>query len=116
MIHRVRTRAEFDLIGRRGRRVRNDLLWCSHLHDPTIRPARVAFAIGRAHGSAVERNRLRRRLRAALREQASLGTLAPGLYLMGIERSMSERALRVPGPELTERVVDLMSRLAGRDR
>lgn len=29
-------------------------------------PPRVAYAIGRAHGSAVSRNRLRRRLRAAV--------------------------------------------------
>ena len=116
MIHRVRTSAEFDLIGRRGRRVRNDLLWCSHLHDPTIRPARVAFAIGRAHGSAVDRNRLRRRLRAVLREREASGMLEPGWYLMGIERSMSERVLLIPGPELTDQMADLLSRLPGRDR
>lgn len=116
MIHRVRTRAEFDLIGRRGRRVRNELLWCSHLHDPSIRPARVAFAIGRAHGSAVDRNRLRRRLRAVLREHVAIGTLESGWYLMGIERSMSERVLRISGSELTEWVADLLTRLAGPGR
>ena len=116
MIHRVRTRAEFDLIGRRGRRVRNDLLWCSHLHDPSIRPARVAFAIGRAHGSAVDRNRLRRRLRAVLRQQAAIGSLESGWYLMGIERSMSEHVLRITGSELTERVADLLTRSAGHAR
>lgn len=39
---------------------------------------RVAFAIGRRVGSAVARNRLRRRLRAALAELE----LAPGSYLV----------------------------------
>jgi ribonuclease P protein component len=110
LIHRVRTRAEFDLIGRRARRVRDDLLWCSHLHDPTIQPPRVAFAIGRAHGPAVVRNRIRRRLRATFRELAAAGRLPPGSYLMGIERSMSERLLRVSGSELTDRVSALVSR------
>lgn len=96
--------------------MRNDLLWCSHLHDPSIQPARVAFAIGRAHGSAVDRNRLRRRLRAALREQASIGALAPGWYLLGIERSMSEQVLRSSPVELADRVTDLMTRSVGRNR
>ena len=39
----------------------------------------VAFAIGRAVGSAVSRNRLRRRLRAVLANS----DVPPGLYLVG---------------------------------
>ena len=42
--------------------------------------------------------------------------LEPGWYLMGIERSMSERVLLIPGPELTDQMADLLSRLPGRDR
>ena len=42
-------------------------------------PPRVAFAIGRRVGTAVVRNRLRRRLRAVLAEQVDL---APGVYLV----------------------------------
>ena len=34
-------------------------------------PPRVAYAVGRAVGPAVRRNRLRRRLRAAVREHAA---------------------------------------------
>jgi ribonuclease P protein component len=45
-------------------------------------PPRVAFAIGRPVGTAVTRNRLRRRLRALCREHAS--EFAPGhAYLIG---------------------------------
>jgi ribonuclease P protein component len=40
----------------------------------------VAYAVGRAVGGAVVRNRLRRRLRAAVFE---LGPLRPGAYLVG---------------------------------
>ena len=44
-------------------------------------PPRVAYAIGRSVGGAVERNRLRRRLRAIMSE---LGVqVAPGAYLVG---------------------------------
>lgn len=44
---------------------------------------RVAYAVGRRVGNAVVRNRLRRRLRAAVREiDAERGGLAPGAYLI----------------------------------
>lgn len=43
----------------------------------------MAFAIGRAYGPAVERNRLRRRLRAILRELDRDQELPPGLLLIG---------------------------------
>ncbi len=41
----------------------------------------MAYAIGRKVGGAVERNRLRRRLRAIVATEAS--NLAPGSYLVG---------------------------------
>lgn len=44
-------------------------------------PARVAYAVSRAVGSAVERNRVRRRLRALVAEAAA--QLRPGAYLVG---------------------------------
>jgi ribonuclease P protein component len=42
----------------------------------------LAFAIGRAVGTAVVRNRLRRRLRALFGELSP--TLRPGTYLVGV--------------------------------
>lgn len=42
---------------------------------------RVAYAIGKRFGGAVQRNRLRRRLRVLVVELAPL--LAPGAYLIG---------------------------------
>ena len=79
MIARIRDRDAFLRLRREGVRVRNGALWCSTVADPTIRPPQVAFAFGRAVGSAVTRNRLRRRLRALLATR----DLAPGLYLFG---------------------------------
>ena len=45
-------------------------------------PPRVAYAIGRKVGGAVERNRLRRRLRAIVWQLAP--SLRPGAYLIGV--------------------------------
>ncbi len=44
-------------------------------------PLQVAYTIGKRVGSAVERNRLRRRLRMLFREAAP--QLPPGAYLIG---------------------------------
>jgi ribonuclease P protein component len=79
LIDRIRERDDFERLRREGTRVRIDPLWCSFVPDPALEPPRVAFAIGRATGSAVQRNRLRRRLRELLRRRS----LAAGLYLIG---------------------------------
>jgi ribonuclease P protein component len=79
LIDRVRERDAFVRIRRDGARVRADPLWCSYVLDPDLVPPQVAFAIGRAVGTAVRRNRLRRRLRALL----ATSDVPPGLYLIG---------------------------------
>lgn len=43
----------------------------------------MAFALGRALGPAVVRNRLRRRLRAICRAMTTAGELPPGMLLIG---------------------------------
>ena len=91
LIHRIRTRQQFDELSRSGRRVRSDLLWCTYLPDPDQMPPTVAFAIGRVHGPAVIRNRIRRRLRAICRDMATNGELPSGHWLWGITRSTSEQ-------------------------
>ena len=64
------------------------MLWCSYLHDPSISPPQVAFAIGRAIGPAVVRNRCRRRLRVLL----GAAGLPPGWYLVGGKPDIAERS------------------------
>lgn len=86
MIDRIRHRDAFARLRRTGVRVRIDPLWCSFVSDPEIVPPQVAFAVGRAVGSAVVRNRLRRRLRAVL----GSCDLPPGLWLIGAQPSASE--------------------------
>lgn len=61
------------------------------LNEHSNQPPRVAFNIARSVGSAVDRNRLRRRLRAILQEEA--GRLSPGhCYLFSATRPAATRS------------------------
>ena len=65
-MERLRRRADF-LEANSGTKVRGSafVLQARHRHDD--RPARVGFTVSRKVGNAVERNRVRRRLREAVR-------------------------------------------------
>lgn len=104
LIDRVRERDTFIRLRREGTRVRIDPLWCSSVPDPNVSPPRVAFAIGRAVGPAVTRNRLRRRLRALLANS----DVPPGIYLFGA----SERACELTFDELSQQLTQLMTAVA----
>jgi ribonuclease P protein component len=80
LIWRVRHRRSFQAF-RGARRGRSGPLSITWVPDDLDVPPRVAFAIGRQVGPAVVRNRLRRRLRAILRDVAT--DLSPGTYLVG---------------------------------
>src|SRR5205085_5175455 len=103
LIWRVRDRATFEALAR-ARRQRSgpvSLRFC--LTDGRGDPPRVAYAIGRHFGTAVERNRARRRLRAAVAlEQALL--LDGGAYLVAAERSV----MTLPFPTLCDHVATVL--------
>lgn len=82
LIWRVRDRATFAAL-RRARPWRYGPVTVRAVAvDHPADPPRVAYAVGRGAGGAVQRNRLRRRLRAAVREER--GALSAGLaYLVG---------------------------------
>ena len=69
-------------------------------------PSRVAYAIPRAVGGAVERNRLRRRLRATVRELEP--ELRPGAYLVGAGPAV----MRSTAAELRESLAAVLQRAA----
>jgi ribonuclease P protein component len=102
LIGRLGERREFERLTRDGRRARSTTLWCRYLDDPTVVPPRVAFAIGRPVGSAVVRNRLRRRLRELLRAATSgdAPLLAGGLVLVGARPEATERSFAQLGDEV----------------
>ena len=69
---------------------------------PPVVPPRVAFAIGRDVGSAVVRNRLRRRLRALAGDRVAGTPLLPhGHLLIGARPGAGERSFDELGVELT---------------
>jgi len=57
-------------------------LWCSLLLDNSLENAHIGYAIGRRVGGAVERNRIKRQLRALFGSRS--GQLRPGWYLIGV--------------------------------
>ena len=67
-------------------------------------PVRVAYAVGRRFGGAVERNRCRRQLRAVAGEIT--GDLPAGDYLIGVRPGEPPMTFR----ELRDRVLDAMLR------
>lgn len=91
LIGRVSDRATFDALRREGRRARRGPVTVVHLSGSG--DVRVAYAIGRKVGPAVVRNRLRRRLRSAVRElDRSDGGLAPGAYLVALRPQAAHRS------------------------
>jgi ribonuclease P protein component len=112
---RLGRRAHFDHLGAHGTTVR-----AGRLRIVAARPLEeveppgpaVAFAIGRPHGSAVARNRLRRRLRAVVAATESDGLLPPRWFLVSVAPSG-----RQPGYEELDRWFRAGLRdLAQRDR
>jgi ribonuclease P protein component len=108
---RLRSRAEFDRLFRRGARVVEEpafvLLW---RREPG--PRAVGFAAGRRLGGSVARNRARRRLREAYRRQrGELPRL--GIRLCFIARS---GALTTPFAQLVTAVAEALGQIEQRRR
>lgn len=90
LIGRISDRATFDALRREGRRARRDPVTVVFLAEgaldvtwPAGGGTRVAYSVGRRLGTAVARNRVRRRLRAAMHEiDRARGGLSPGAYLV----------------------------------
>ncbi len=94
-IPRLRTAADFNRVTSSGRRSRRDGLVVFAASAPGTR---VGFAIPRSAGTAVERNRARRRLRVLAAKH-----LGPGFDV----------AVRAESPAVTASFQELESSLAG---
>jgi ribonuclease P protein component len=79
----LRRRADFEAIGRHGRARSTPLLVLRWLRTDRSE-TRIGLSTPRTLGGAVQRNRVRRRLRSALRER--IGGIGPGWDLLVIVR------------------------------
>jgi ribonuclease P protein component len=113
LIWSIRDRTTFVRLRTEGIRVRQGPLGISYLPPATAidvqSPPRVAFAIGRKVGHAVERNRLRRRLRAVL-AAIEADALPAGAYLFTAQAD----AAALSHQELREHVERALTRIAQR--
>ena len=103
MVWRVSDRATFQALRRRARRARCGPVSVAFIKADAPPVARVGYAVGRRVGHAVVRNRLRRRLRAAVRDFG--GELRPGAYLV----SVSPEACGLSYEELKTKVARAMA-------
>ena len=105
MIGRLQRRSDFTRLTEEGTYVRFGGLWCRMITDSRLDAAHVGYAIGRSFGGAVQRNRMKRRLRVLL--QARSSRLRPGLYLVGAQPATST----APTNELAHAVDGLLAQV-----
>jgi len=108
LIWRVRDRASFRQLARGQRRRLGSFEMRTAVVGQASEPPRVAYAVGRAVGSAVTRNRVRRRLRAAVHESRPLLEGGRGYLLRALPGAASETSA-----ELNHTVRALLARVTG---
>jgi ribonuclease P protein component len=109
LIWRIRGKRAFDELARRGRSSRGKVLWCRFLNDPDASPLRVGFSVGRSYGRATERNRLRRRLRVLVDQEAAACGLTAGWLLVGARPSAQEHTFDGLRSELRTQLQSLVA-------
>ena len=70
------------------------MTWLAPVAGHEDAPPRVALAVSRAHGGAVVRNRIRRRLRGALVELQRAGDVPAGAYLVAARREAADQGFQ----------------------
>lgn len=88
----IGTRREFRALSRSRRRGRSGALWVVRAEHPDgVDEPAVAYAIGRSVGSAVVRNRVRRRLRELMSTRVGAQS---GLFLVGAAPEAADLGFR----------------------
>jgi ribonuclease P protein component len=102
-VGRLRGRRAFSDLAQRGRTVRSGPLRVRYLAAPE--GPFVGYAVGKRTGPAVVRNRIRRRLRAAV---ASAPAMSSGFYLISTDASAST----APFDQLVAAVDNVITRVS----
>ena len=116
LIGRVQDRRTFIEMRRSGLRLRSPSVSLSYVGalDQGAQPPRLALAVSKKVGNAVERNLLRRRIRSAFRELAGDPTvdLPPGAYLLSAHPTALTSTFEGLTMELRQLVVRLEALVA----
>ena len=106
--YRIRTNADFQRLRAEGRTLHHPLLVISTLPNG-LEHSRFGFAVGRRIGKAAARNRIKRRMREAIRARIQAGELAVGWDVVFIAR----RPIRDATFRQVDEAVGLLLRRAG---
>jgi ribonuclease P protein component len=105
---RLRANADFERLRREGRTLLHPLLVLSILPNG-LEYSRFGFAVGRRLGKAVERNRIKRRMREVIRVRMQKGEIAAGWDVVFIAR----HPMREVSFHQVDEAIDLLLRRAG---
>jgi len=105
---RLRANADFERLRREGRTLLHPLLVLSILPNG-LEHSRFGFAVGRRLGKAVERNRIKRRMREVIRVRMQKGEIAAGWDVVFIAR----HPMREVSFHQVDEAIDLLLRRAG---
>ena len=105
-VARLRGRRAFAQLATHGRTVRSGPLRVRFVAGPAV--PTVGYAIGKKYGRAVDRNRIRRRLRAAVMHSTT--PLTSGFYVI----SADPAAASVPFKDLVASVEGAAAKVTGR--
>jgi len=108
LIGPIQRRSAFTKLSKEGTYVRSGSFWCIMLLDPSLTMAHVGYAIGRPYGGAVERNRLRRRLRVLMASHCD--ALLPGSYLVGATPGANQQDFVQLGASVSRLISAILAR------
>jgi ribonuclease P protein component len=109
--HRLSRSRDFDAVYRHGRSVSTRFLVLYWFPRDDAGEPRLGIAVPKGPGTAVERNRVKRRLREAWRER--LGHVPPGRdYVLIARPALSEALVSRDAAWLRERVDEVLGKAA----
>lgn len=104
-VGRLKSRPQF-LAARNGEKRKGRLILLEVLDRKDSAPARVGFTVTKKHGNAVERNRMRRRLKEAVRLKAAFAMQPGHDYVIVARREVLNAPFDQLAAQLTNRVAN----------
>ncbi|UJW75888.1 ribonuclease P protein component [Rhizobium sp. SL42] len=104
-VGRLKSRPQF-LAVRNGEKRKGRLILLEVLDRKDSAPARVGFTVTKKHGNAVERNRMRRRLKEAVRLNAAFAMRPGHDYVIVARREVLNAPFDQLAAQLTNRIAN----------